>query len=257
MLGTCRRALKYGRLRRDNKGNTMNANRVAVLVAFLCTGFTLAAQPAAAGNFPEEKPRKAIPAEVANRNLKECVFPVANIALDRKTMDKVIHACTILIEAEGGSDKNRSDVYLQRGSMYRRLGKFDLALADFNLSIRYSPASADAYTGRGNSYRGLHKLDESIADHSEAIRLDPKNSTAYNNRGNALSDKKEFTRAIADYDEAIKLYPNYASAYYNRGLARKDTNDKDGAIADFRQALKINPNMPQPAAWLKELGAKP
>jgi tetratricopeptide (TPR) repeat protein len=236
---------------------TMNANRLAVLVAFLCMGFALAAQPATAGNFPEEKLRRPISAEVANRNLKECVFPVANVTLNRKTMDSVIRACTVLIEAEGGSDKNRADVYLQRGSMYRRLGKFDLALADFNLSIRYSPASADAYTGRGNSYRGLHKLDESIADHSEAIRLDPRNATAYNNRGNALSDKKEFPRAIADYDEAIMLNPNYAAAYYNRGLARKDTNDKDGAIADFRQALKISPNMSAAAGWLKELGAKP
>jgi tetratricopeptide (TPR) repeat protein len=66
-------------------------------------------------------------------------------------------ASIVLIESQGGSDENRADVHLRRGSMYRRLGKYELALADFSESIRYSPKSADAYTGRGNAYRGLHQ----------------------------------------------------------------------------------------------------
>ena len=184
-----------------------------------------------------------------------CVFPVSGSILDRDTIDRVIAACTTLIEAPGGGDEARAQIYLQRGSMFRRIGKFDSALADFGLSIKYDPKSAAAYTGRGNAYRGLGQFDEAIADHSEAIRLDPNNPEAYNNRGNAWRDKDDNQQAIADYNAAIKLDPHYSIAFYNRGIARLDSDDKAGGIADLRQALKINAELSQAADVLKQFGA--
>ena len=82
--------------------------------------------------------------------------------------------------------------------MYRRQQKYELALADFDQSIRYDPKSPDGYTGRGNALRSLGRLDESIAAHSEAIRLAPDYAMAYSNRGNAFGDKKDYEHAIAD-----------------------------------------------------------
>ncbi len=116
-------------------------------------------------------PPRTIPVEVGRRNFRQCVWPVAGIDLKPKDIDRIIKACTVLIEAQGGSDENRADVHLQRGSMYRRLGKYGLAVADFNESIRYAPNSPEGYTG--NAYRGLKQLDDALADHSEAIRLRP------------------------------------------------------------------------------------
>jgi tetratricopeptide (TPR) repeat protein len=117
-------------------------------------------------------------------------MPVADIALDPKSIDRVRQACTNLINSPGGSADARSLAFIQRGSMYRRQQKYDLALADFDQAIRYDPKSASGYTGRGNALRLLGRLDESIAAHSEAIRLEPNNAMAYSNRGNALGDKK-------------------------------------------------------------------
>jgi tetratricopeptide (TPR) repeat protein len=131
----------------------------------------------------------------------------------------LIDACTALINSQGGNDENRALIHLQRGSMYRRLGKFELALVDFSESIRHDPNSALAYTGLGNAYRGLELFDLAIAALTEALRLRPEART-YNNRGNVYQDLKDNERAIADYDTAIKLDPNYATAYYNRGNAR-------------------------------------
>jgi len=185
-----------------------------------------------------------------------CTFPVSNTNFSVKYVNDVIAACTALINSPGSSAENRSLVHLQRGAMYRRLGKFELAIADFTMSIHYDPKSALAYTGRGNAHRGLHQIDESIADHSKAIELDPTYVEAYSNRGNAWRDKKDNKRAIADYDAAIKINPHYALAFYNRGNTRLDEGDKDGAIADYREALKIEPHFEQAADMLKELKAK-
>jgi tetratricopeptide (TPR) repeat protein len=218
-----------------------------------------AAAPALAQSGGADKERKALntlSAEEAQRYFNRCAMPVNRVELGRDAIDGIITACTALIESEGGNNAARAVVHLQRGSMYRRLGKFDLALADFTMSISYDPKSADAYTGRGNAYRGLHKFDESIADHSEAIKLDPKNPSAYNNRGNAWRDKDDNQQAIADYGRAIKLDPHYAIAFYNRALARLDADDKAGGAADLREALKLQPGLHQAAEMLKKLKTK-
>jgi tetratricopeptide (TPR) repeat protein len=115
----------------------------------------------------------------------DCLMPVSGMTLDDKTVNRILASCSELINTPGGDASARADVFQQRGSMYRRQGKFDLALADFTVSLGYDPKSALAYTGRGNANRSLGKLDESIADHSEAIRIDPKYVEAYSNRGNA------------------------------------------------------------------------
>ena len=110
------------------------------------------------------------------------MIPVADITLDPKSIDQVLQACTGLVNSPGGSADDRSLAFLQRGSMYRRQEKYQLALADFDQALRYDPKSASAYTGRGNALRHLGRLDQSIAAHSEAIRLEPNNAMAYRTR---------------------------------------------------------------------------
>jgi tetratricopeptide (TPR) repeat protein len=186
----------------------------------------------------------------------QCTMPVADITLDPKSIDRVRQACTNLINSPGGSADARSLAFIQRGSMYRRQQKYELALADFDQAIRYDPKSASGYTGRGNALRLLGRLDESIAAHSEAIRLEPNNAMAYSNRGNALGDKKDYEHAIADFDMAIKIDPKYATAFYNRADVKLTAGDKSGAIADYRQALTLRPGFKEAADMLKQLGAK-
>ena len=211
----------------------MGTKHLAIFLACLCAGFAVLASPPAA---LAQTGGKALSPEDLNNYYHLCTYPVSNTNFSIKYVNDVIAACTALINSPGGSAENRSLVHLQRGAMYRRLGKFELAIADFTMSIHYDPKSALAYTGRGNAHRGLHQIDESIADHSKAIELDPTYVEAYSNRGNAWRDKKDNKRAIADYDAAIKINPHYALAFYNRGNTRLDEGDKDGAIADYRRA---------------------
>ena len=192
----------------------------------------------------------------AKRDYQICVFPVTDLGPAKVVMVEVVDACSELINSKGGNDENRALVHLQRGSMYRRLGKFELALADFSESLRHDPNSADAYTGLCNAYRGLDLYDLAIAAHTEALRLKPNNATAYNSRGNVYQDMKHNDRAIADYDTSIKLDPKYATAYYNRGNSRRAAGDRDGAVADFQQALKLNPHLEQASEMLQEMDKK-
>ena len=82
----------------------------------------------------------------------ECMIPVADIKLDPKSIDRVLQACTGLVNSPGGSADDRSLAFLQRGSMYRRLEKYDQALADFDQALRYDPNSASAIPAVATRY---------------------------------------------------------------------------------------------------------
>jgi tetratricopeptide (TPR) repeat protein len=118
----------------------------------------------------EDYGKQPPPADTANP--EECMSPTSGVDLDRTAIERIVAACTGAIKAAGAKDINAL-IFIQRGSMYRRLGQYDFALADFNEAIKRDPKSPSAYTGRGNAQRGLHHLDEAIADHSEAIKLAP------------------------------------------------------------------------------------
>ncbi len=195
--------------------------------------------------------------EAASSYYHMCTFPVTDVGPSKEDMVKVIDACTALINSQGGNDEDRAIVHVQRGSMYRRLGKYELALVDYSESLRHAPNSAMAYTGRGNAYRGLKLFDQAIADHTEALRLKPDDATTYNNRGNAWQDLKNNEHAIADYDMSIKLDPNYATAYYNRGNSRLEAGDKDGAVADYHPSSKPPRGFSRLKRSCKMLAARP
>ena len=59
------------------------------------------------------------------------------------------------------------------------LGHTDLAIADLNLAEKNDPDLPEIYINRGMVYRDLGKNDEAIQDFSKAIKIDPSFSTAF------------------------------------------------------------------------------
>lgn len=96
---------------------------------------------------------------------------------------------------------------------------FELALKEFNASLRIDPKSAPTLVDRGTAYNGLRKYDLAIADFNAAIKLAPTNYLAWNNRGVTHFRRNELAQAINDLDKAIELDPNQPIAYLNRAGA--------------------------------------
>lgn len=96
---------------------------------------------------------------------------------------------------------------------------FELALKEFNASLRIDPKSAPTLVDRGTAYNGLRKYDLAIADFNAAIKLAPNNYLAYNNRGVTHFRRNQLAQAISDLDKAIELDPNQPIAYLNRAGA--------------------------------------
>ena len=73
------------------------------------------------------------------------------------------------------------------------------------------PDYAIAYNNRGTVYRIISEYDLAIDDCNKAIELDPDYAEPYSNRGAAYREKGEKDHAIADYDRAIELKPDIDS----------------------------------------------
>jgi len=67
---------------------------------------------------------------------------------------------------------------INRGLVYKELGRYDEALADFNRALEFGDIPA-AFSGRGSVYYFLGRYDEAIADLELASQMMPNRPTSY------------------------------------------------------------------------------
>ncbi len=107
------------------------------------------------------------------------------------------------------SKKSYTDAYYNRGNLYYNDEKYDLAIADYNVTIEY--------------------LVGTLKDKVEASVLD----RAYHNRALCYYNKSMYQEAINDYIKALEVNPDYAWAHYGKGYAHFMLNQHDAAIAEY------------------------
>jgi Tfp pilus assembly protein PilF len=167
----------------------------------------------------------------------------ADVGACKDTANAVrIEACTRAINSTGWHYGNVSWAYANRGDAYRIKGDTDLALADYDQSIRLEPNRSITWHNRGLAYQDKNDLDHAIADFGQAIdRWHLRNVASkrdyLSHRAVAYRDRGDLALSIVDYDAAIRLVPHDTNLFYNRGLLFLAINDPDRAIADYSHAI--------------------
>ena len=151
--------------------------------------------------------------------------------------------------------------YNNRGNIYTRQGKLDLALSDYNKALELDPDYADAYNDRGSIYGKQGDLNLAMSNFNKAIQMDPDYADAYNNRGDVFGKQRDYASAMNDYNKVLELLPDDAEAHYNRGVIYDGQGDSIRAMSDYTQAIKINPDIAEAyiyrgAIYAKEGNAK-
>lgn len=123
--------------------------------------------------------------------------------------DVAIMGCTALIDSRSLSVSDLASAFKKRGVAFIHGGHYDLAIHDFNESIRIGPGDADAFFFRG---------------------------VAYSNEG-------DFDRGMADLNRSLELAPKNASALYARGVTKQNMRDAAGAERDKTAAQEIDPDV--------------
>ena len=82
---------------------------------------------------------------------------------------------------------------------------FESSVSDYNVVLSKIINRADIFISRGSVLQKLGKFTEAISDFDNAISIDPKNTQAFMNRGFAKRELGDFDGACEDWKQSKKM----------------------------------------------------
>ncbi len=128
------------------------------------------------------------------------------------------------------------------GSLLRRAGRNDEALAHYEATVRLKPDAAKAHDNLAALLRERKRMPEALEHLQAAVQLEPESSKFQDNLAGALRDSGRPRDALAHHREAVRLDPNSAAAHINYGVTLRDLGRGDEAIAQFEDAVRLKPD---------------
>lgn len=138
----------------------------------------------------------------------------------------------------------RSLLLYNRAQVYIHTRQFEEALADFTAIIGSYPNESDGYLERGNIYRLLGRDEEALADYQRATTHNPP-LEAYYNRAGLLSELGRDEEALADYEYVLELDPEHLDALVNRASIFYEQGDYTRSRQDIEHGLQLDKNNSQ------------
>jgi hypothetical protein len=131
----------------------------------------------------------------------------------------------------------------RRGQVYASKGAYNLAIKDFDGSIRLNPKDVEAFNNRCWARTVIGDLKAALKDCNEALRLRPNFVDALDSRGLVNLKSGQTKNAIADFDAALRINPRLTSSLYGRGLAKQRSGAVSEGDLDITNAKAMDPNI--------------
>ena len=125
------------------------------------------------------------------------------------------------------------------GLIYRRKGKLEEAIAEFEAAEQLDPQNANVLTNLSSSYRAMRRVEETLAYDARLVELSPEDDDVYSNYAQHLLELKgDLERAREEFERApgsSEFLPfNFAFLFVNE-------RDFAGAIDLVEQLTPTNP----------------
>ena len=131
-------------------------------------------------------------------------------AFDGQTARKYEDLCTLALEGELLSQRDRAGTFVNRGVLRLRRSEFLSATSDFNRAMSLRGDLGEAYVNRGAAALGQHKFREGLNDLNKALELGVEEpEKAYYNRALAYEGLDDLKAAYFDYQKAVELKPEW------------------------------------------------
>jgi len=144
-------------------------------------------------------------------------------------------------------DANPDDVsaLYRRGQVYASKGAYNLAIKDFDGTLRINAKDVEALNNRCWARAVVGDLQAALKDCNEALRLRPNFVDALDSRGLFNLKSGATKNAITDFDAALKVNPRLTSSLYGRGLAKQRNGSISEGNLDIANAKAMDPNIVQ------------
>ena len=133
----------------------------------------------------------------------------------------------------------------RRGQVYASKGAYNLAIKDFDDTIRLNAKDVEALNNRCWARAVVGDLPSALKDCNEALRLRPNFVDALDSRGLVNLKSGATKNAITDFDAALKINPRLTSSLYGRGLAKQRSGATSEGNLDVANAKAMDPNIIQ------------
>jgi tetratricopeptide (TPR) repeat protein len=140
------------------------------------------------------------------------------------------------------ADAFTDTLFLRRGYVRLKLGKYEEAIDDFNNFLKISPMDPLGFIGIAKAKYFLNDFRGSIKDLDQAIRFDPENAKYYLERANVKLKMDNLDGAIADYGLTISFSKQNIDAHFLRAHAYVLRMDYPLAIQDYSAVINYDQN---------------
>ncbi|HSQ55895.1 MAG TPA: tetratricopeptide repeat protein [Gemmata sp.] len=169
---------------------------------------------------------------------------IGSILLGRRAYTEALDATQQALERKPGYVEVvwlRAQIHLWQGRPKEALAELDPVIA------RLAREKPETLNVRGDVYRSLGEYDKAAADYRRMIELRPKDPNAYIGLALALKNQGKPEEAKLCYDRMIAADPDSAAAYLRRAEFRRDHGQFDLARADCEQAARLDAESVLPA----------
>lgn len=137
---------------------------------------------------------------------KDC----STAAIDGRSDQKSILACTTALETENLTFRDRARTYVNRGVLQMRQRDFTNARSDFDAASKIDPDLGEAWVNRGATYVGQERFSEGREQIDKGLALGVKDpEKALFNRAMANEGLGDLKAAYQDYSKAAELDPTW------------------------------------------------
>jgi Flp pilus assembly protein TadD len=129
------------------------------------------------------------------------------------------------------------------------------AIALLREVITLAPGAAAPHVNLGVLYRRGGRVDDAVREYEAAIRLDPDDAAAYHNLGLVQRARGKFADAERAYRRALELRPNQTDTHYNLGILYDlYLNRPQDALQHYRTVIESGgPTADTVAGWVLAL----
>ena len=132
-------------------------------------------------------------------------------------------------------------IYNNRANIYQQMKQFDLAMDDYDASIKLNPRFLEGHYNKANCYKELNQYHDAIKWYKKALKINPRYFHAWNNMGLCCQSVQDFEGALAACQEAARIEPNNYVIYNNMGFTLHVLMRLDEAIECFNKSIELGP----------------
>ena len=134
------------------------------------------------------------------------------------------------------------DLYYNLALAQARAGDTEAAKKNYEKALEIYPDYVEAHNNFGNLLVNEGKFDEAMGHFRKALEHEPGNASAHNNLGNAYARQKRYADSLTHFQTAMELRPDYPDAQFNLGNAYFLLGRLDEAIEEFTKLLRVHPD---------------